>query len=109
MKLFNSILIVFILVFVGCNKPPEACIELESSTASVGVPFRISSCSKHALSFEWFMQGPVGAPENVKGWSDEIFDVTFSVPGTYTIDLTAYSKFSWTGQESEATTTLTVN
>lgn len=87
----------------------EACIETDSNSASVGTPITFTSCSKQALSFEWFMTGPSGAPENAQGWSEEIFVHSFTVPGTYLVELTAYKRYSWVGEKSTTTTTITIN
>ncbi len=54
------------------------------------------------------MSGPVGAPENTMGWSDAQFSHTFTIPGTYVVTLRAYSKFSFMGDMSEATQSVTV-
>lgn len=55
------------------------------------------------------MQGPGGAPENNLMWSEEVIEITFSVAGTYTVNLEAYEKFSWLGQMGSTSTTITVN
>ena len=101
-------LILFVSLLFGCNKPPKACIEIDQPTASVGTTVTFTSCSKKALSFEWFMSGPAGAPENTKGWSDEVITNVFTVPGTYTVTLTAYKKFSFLGESATAEATLTI-
>jgi hypothetical protein len=93
----------------SCNKSPEACIELESASTSVGKSTTFVSCSENALSYEWFMQGPEGAPENTLGWSDEKFEHVFTVPGSYEITLNAYYKFSFLGEKSTTKATLSVN
>jgi len=54
------------------------------------------------------MSGPAGAPENTMGWSDAQFTHTFTVTGTYIVTLKAYSKFSFMGEMSETTQTITV-
>lgn len=54
------------------------------------------------------MSGPAGAPENTKGWSDEVITNVFTVPGTYTVTLTAYKKFSFLGESATAEATLTI-
>jgi len=97
-----------ILGLVGCNKPPKPCIEMDQTTVSIGTPVTFTSCSKRALSFEWFMDGPTAAPENLMGWSDEIITHTFSVSGTYTITLNVYSKFGYIGDMESTTATLVV-
>jgi len=103
------LLIVVLPVYLtACNKPPEACIETDMETASVGAPVTFSSCSKRALSQDWFMTGPAGAPENTMGWSDASFTHSFTVAGTYEIRLNAYSKFSFMGDVNTATQSFTV-
>jgi len=97
-----------VLGFVGCNKPPKACIEMDQTTVGVGVPVTFTSCSKRALSYEWFMDGPPPAPENSQGWSDPQIIHSFSVAGTYTITLNVYSKFGFAGDKATATATLVV-
>jgi hypothetical protein len=96
-------------ILFSCNKPPKPCIEVSDDVAAVGTPVTFTSCSKRALSYEWFITGPAGAPENTKGWSEIQFVNTFTVPGTYTIELTAYKKFSWLGESATATETLVIN
>jgi hypothetical protein len=104
--LFAIIFLCFILV--GCNKPPTACIEIDQTTVTPGTTVTLTSCSKKALSYEWFMSGPAGAPENTKGWSDEVITNAFTVPGTYTVSLTAYKRYSFLGESSTAEATITV-
>lgn len=99
----------FTLLFSSCKKEPEACIELSANSAGVGVPVEFMSCSKRALSYEWFISGPSIAPENNQGWSDEVFSHAFSVAGTYTITLNAYQDFSFTGNRSVTQTALVIN
>lgn len=67
-----------------------------------------TSCSKHTLSQDWFMSGPAGAPENTMGWSDAHFTHTFTMAGTYVVTLNAYSKFSFMGDVSTTTQTITI-
>lgn len=98
----------FTPLFFSCKKQPEACIELSANTAGIGVPVEFTSCSKRALSYEWFISGPSGAPENNQGWSDEVFSHAFSVTGTYTITLNAYQDFSFTGDRAVAQTALVI-
>lgn len=98
----------FSALMLSCNKPPTACIEVDQTTVSVGTTVTLKSCSKKALSYEWFMSGPAGAPENTKGWSDELITNTFTVAGNYTVTLTAYKRYSFLGESSTAETTITV-
>ncbi len=91
-----------VLTLTGCKKAPIACLELSQSQITVGETIEFSSCSENALSYEWFIVGPEGAPENDKGWSDPMFMNTFTVPGAYTVTLNAYSKFSFLGDVSTA-------
>ena len=93
---------------MGCNRPPKPCIEMDQSTVSVGIPVTFTSCSKRALSYEWFMDGPPTAPENSMGWSDEMIINSFTVPGTYTITLNVYSKFGFIGEMATTTATFVV-
>ncbi|MBK9191066.1 MAG: hypothetical protein IPM77_05840 [Crocinitomicaceae bacterium] len=97
-----------IVSLAACNKAPEACIDNGQTTVTTGTPVNFTSCSKHTMSQEWFMSGPVGAPENTMGWSDAQFSHTFTIPGTYVVTLRAYSKFSFMGDMSEATQSVTV-
>lgn len=96
------------LILFSCNKPPEACIQVDQDVVAVGTPVTLTSCSERALSYIWSMQGPVGAPENNIQWSEEVVTRSFSVPGTYTVTLEAYKKYSWIGDMASATTTITV-
>lgn len=54
------------------------------------------------------MSGPEGAPENDMAWSDIQFTHTFTIPGTYIVTLNAYSKFSFLGDVSTTTQTITI-
>jgi hypothetical protein len=108
-KFISIALLMSALLFQSCNKPVEACIDIDTTSAPVGTAITFTSCSKKALSFEWFMTGPTGAPENTKGWSEEIFVHSFTVPGTYIIELTAYKRYSWIGEKSTTTATITIN
>ena len=94
---------------VSCKKPPIACIEVDNTSASTGVNVTFTSCSEKSLSYEWYMSGPVGAPENSMGWSDPEFSHAFTLPGTYTVSLTAYADFSWLGESSTTETTIVIN
>jgi PKD repeat protein len=93
----------------ACNKAPEACIEVDKSSASTGSPIQFTSCSKHALSYIWSFDGPEGAIENDTMRSEETFSMSFSTAGTYTVHLDAYKRYSWLGESSSATTTVTIN
>lgn len=104
----KTVLILLTISAVACNKKPEACIDNGQTSVSVGSPVNFTSCSKRALSQDWFMEGPVGAPENSMGWSDAHFTHTFTIPGTYIVTLNAYSKFSFMGDVSSTTQTITV-
>lgn len=108
-KSFIVFLSVCVLLIAGCKKVPTACMELSATSAGTGTPIDFVSCSKKALSFEWFMEGPDGAPENTQGWSDESFTHSFSVPGTYIITLNAYYDFSFTGEVSTTQETIVIN
>ncbi len=93
----------------GCNKTPVSCISLSTESVSAGSPIEFSSCAEDALSLEWFIDGPTGAPENMQGWSDIVFSNTFTVPGTYIITQNAYADFSFQGDVSSSTATFVVN
>ena len=93
----------------ACNRPPEACIQTDMESAAVGTPVTFTSCSKRALSQDWFMTGPDSAAENSMGWSDASFTHTFTMPGTYEVRLNAYSKFSFMGDVRSTTQSFTVN
>lgn len=110
MKKTALLFIILSSVFVfSCNKSPEACLELEDQSTFVGQVTTFTSCSKNALSYEWFIAGPENAPENKMGWSDPTFNHIFTVPGSYVITLNAYYKFSFLGEKSTASATLSVN
>lgn len=108
-KKFYFLIVLSVFVLSGCKKPPVACMELSSNNVSVGTTVEFTSCSKKALSYEWFITGPAGAPENSKGWSDEYFTNTFTVSGKYTVTLTAYEDFSFLGRSTTITGTISVN
>ena len=76
---------------------------------AAGTEMTFTSCSEEALSFAWYFSGPAGAPENDMGWSEPIFHHAFSVPGTYTVELTAYERYSFVGDQAVTTATFTVN
>ncbi len=94
---------------VSCKKDPNACIEVGETSVSTGVPVSFTSCSENALSYEWYIEGPSGAPENSMGWSDEGFSNTFTITGTYIITLHAYEDFSFDGQVSTAESSIVIN
>lgn len=102
------LILTFPFFLAACNRPPEACIDNSQTTVNAGTPVVFTSCSKRALSQDWFMSGPAGAPENTMGWSDAQFTHTFTVPGAYTVTLNAYSKFSFLGDVSTTTQTITI-
>jgi hypothetical protein len=102
------LLVLGIALLAGCNRPPKPCFEMDADVVSIGTPVTFTSCSKRTLSYEWFMDGPAGAPENAMGWSDPQIIHAFSVAGTYTITLNCYSKFSFLGEMRSTTGMLTV-
>lgn len=104
-----SILLLTVFGFSSCKKTPEACIEMSTTVAPVGQEVIFTSCSKKALSYEWYMTGPDGAIENDLGWADAEFSHAFSTTGTYTISLTAYRDFSWLGESAMTETTIIIN
>ena len=97
------------LSLASCKKDPIACFELDSNIANTTTPIRFTSCSENTLSYLWSFSGPVGAPENVMQFSEPIIERTFSVPGTYTVQLEAFTNYSWVGEMSTTTTTFTIN
>ena len=96
-------------IAVGCNKPPEACIEMEPSSAAVGEPIEFKSCSKRALSYLWTFEGPDSAAVNDTARSESVITMSFDMPGNYTVYLEAYKKYSWLGESSTATASFTIN
>jgi len=108
-KFTRLILVLLCFGFVTCNRPPKPCIEMDNNSIAVGSPITFTSCSKRALSFEWFISGPEGAPENFMGWSDPSFSKSFSIPGAYTVTLHAYSRYSFLGQKATETASFNVN
>lgn len=109
MKKLTFILSFACLSLVSCNKPTTSCIELSQSSVSTGTELTFTACSEEALSYAWYFSGPVGAPENDMGWSEPIFHHAFSIPGTYTVELTSYERYSFIGDQAVTTTTFTVN
>lgn len=107
-KKFYFIIVLSVFVLNSCKKPPVACVELSSNHVSVGRTVEYTSCSKKALSHEWFITGPV-ASENSKGWSEEYFTDTFTVSGNYTVTLTAYEDFSFLGRSTTIIGTISLN
>lgn len=106
---FKLLAFAFIATLVySCNKPPEACIEVDKTTASIGEEITFTSCSKRAQSYIWFFEGPVGAPENNIGSSDISFKQSFSVAGTYSVKLEAYKKFSFQGEMTSTTRNIVI-
>ena len=99
--LFSSL---FTLLLFSCNKPPLACMELSTNNASVGSVVEFTSCSEHALSYEWFIE----SSDTLFGRSDQFFTHAFTTAGTYTITLNAYSDFSFVGETSSTTETLVI-
>lgn len=93
----------------SCKKQVTSCIDLEGYTFNTGTVVTFTSCSKNELSYDWRMTGPVGAPENLIGWSDKVITNNFTLPGAYTITLNTYSKFSLLGDNATTTLDFTVN
>ncbi len=98
-----------LLILFSCKKKVTACIDAPASSYSIGQESVFTSCAENALSYDWRVNGPDGAPENSMGWSDRIIKVNFSVPGSYTITLNAYSDFSLLGDKESITANFTVN
>ena len=109
----NKPLLVFALILattlVSCKKKLTACIEMESTTFSVGQEVTFTSCSENVISYDWRISGPSSAPENMKGWSDRIITNSFSVPGSYTITLSTFDDFSLMGNKETESKTFTIN
>ena len=97
------------LILSACKKSPVACIEVDNDVVTTGTAVTFRTCSKKALSYQWYMTGPTGAPENDKAWSEIEFSNTFTVAGSYTVSLTAYQKYSWLGESNTTETIITVN
>jgi len=93
----------------SCDKSPIACISIDQTSASIGTSVQFTSCSEKSLSYVWDFEGPAGAPENSLQWAETTFSRAFTVSGTYTVTLTSYQKYSWGGETSVATETLTIN
>jgi PKD repeat protein len=93
----------------SCDKSPVACISMDQASVSVGTPIQFTSCSEKSLSYVWSFEGPAGAPENSLQWAETTFSRAFTISGTYTVTLTAYQKYSWVGESSVATETVTIN
>ena len=103
----------FIVIAIGlfsCKKEPSSCFDIDNENPSVGsvVTFN-NSCSQNAISQDWYMQGPSGAPENLRKWSEIEFTNAFTVSGEYIITCTVYNDFSWLGDRSVGKKTITVN
>jgi len=99
----------FALTLSSCKKEIVACVELDTNSTSAGSPIVFTSCSENSLSYIWNFSGPVGAPENNMQRSEPKFDMSFTVPGTYTVELIAYKRYSWIGDQSTTTATFTIN
>ncbi|UKN02950.1 hypothetical protein K6119_05405 [Paracrocinitomix mangrovi] len=107
---FKALLLISGFVFLlSCSKDPQACIDLSTTSASVGEEVTFTSCSKNALSYIWSIEGPTGVEENDMQWSESSFVHAFAVGGKYKIELKAYKKYSWIGQPSTSEATITIN
>ncbi|MGV6860982.1 MAG: hypothetical protein ACWA41_04370 [Putridiphycobacter sp.] len=95
--------------FYSCKKEVNACIEMDNTTISVNQSITFTSCSTNELSYWWEIKGPVDAPENNMLWNDKVFSNQFSVAGSYTVHLKAYSDFSFLGEVSETSASFSVN
>ena len=84
-------------------------MELSQTTVPSGTPLEFVSCSEHVLSYEWLIEGPDTAPENEMGWSDPAFSRAFTVPGSYTVTLNAFTEFSFLGEKVTTEQTFVVN
>ena len=97
------------VLMTSCKKEVVSCIQMDNTTSSTTSPIVFTSCSENTLSYIWSFSGPAGAPANSLQFSEPIFDHTFTVPGTYTVELVAYERYSWIGDQSTATATFTIN
>ncbi|MCG8576435.1 MAG: PKD domain-containing protein [Flavobacteriales bacterium] len=97
-----------LLFATSCKKTPEPCIETDQTAVGVGTEITFTSCSEKSLSYIWEISGPEGAPENEMGWSDIQFSHAFTVPGTYTVTLTAYEDFSFLGESASTEVTIVI-
>lgn len=95
--------------FFSCKKEIKACIEMDNTSISVGQSITFTSCSTNEISYWWEIKGPDTAPENTKAWSDKVFTNKFSVAGSYTVTLKAYSDFSFQGNMAETSESFSVN
>jgi len=105
--LFFTLLILF--TAFSCKKTLTSCIQVDQDTYSVGEVVTLTSCSTNELSYDWRIKGPENAPESLKGWSDKVITNTFTIPGSYTVTLNTYSKFSFQGDNETSTKVLTIN
>ena len=106
----TTLFFIIALGLFSCKKEPSACFEIDNENPSVGSPVTFNnSCSQNAISQDWYMEGPYGAPENALGWSDIEFTHTFTVSGEYIITCAVYNDFSLLGDRSVGKKTITVN
>ncbi len=112
MRQFIGITLSLVLIsLTACKKegPVTACIELSSSSINAGESITFTSCSENEWSYIWEIQGPVGAIENEKGWSDRLFTNQFDSTGTYWVKLTTFDDFSFLGNSAIDSVQFTVN
>ncbi|MCB9223520.1 MAG: PKD domain-containing protein [Crocinitomicaceae bacterium] len=109
MRLTLSLVLLIAFIAASCSKDPEACIEVDKNSVTVGESIQLTSCSKRALSFIWSFSGPEGATANSIQRSEESFSFSFDTAGSYTVKLQAFYRYSWLGAWDTTNTVITVN
>lgn len=86
MKIVKQILsvLVIMVLFSGCKKPPTACFTVDKTSAAINTPIVCDGrCSKDAKIYNWLGTG-IKIPGNELNSVDTIY---FNMPGTYAIKL----------------------
>lgn len=86
MKILKHILfaVTLISIFAGCKKKPTACFTTDVKTTAVNYPIKCdASCSKNAEKYYWLGEGTRTPDSN----DPAITNVSYPLPGTYTIKL----------------------
>ncbi len=82
----SIVLLPIILLYLGCNRQPEACVSASATQVLIGTPLIVEDCSERG--FENIIALGNGAKFN----NEKRIAYTYYTSGTYSIKVTAFSK-----------------